>query len=852
MKKHFLHLFVLLLISLPTVLRAQTYVIDNFDSSAKDSLYQISVEGGISKIVLTDDATDKKEGSGSLKVNATIDALHQWGSFAQLIRTAPKDTYWDWSSSDSLSIWIKVTKAPTHPEWMVFRIHIGDQPTPQDPKEEYVFEHATILDTLTGWVNFKVPLTERVQTGTDIPNDQGFILAPTSWGGFQYNNRKLDRDKIVSYNIGIITSGWDAAANLPADSLEVSFDNFTRFGTRKVPFVVFNGKAVNSEMSMGAWGNSTSVAVVKGAGSVAGKNALKWTLDPQSWDGGKTGWCGIYFDFPAKNMGGNWKAVDTMKLRAKIPAEYNDDLRIQFGDGTGNIKYVFKKADYNWDGTWKTLKMPLQGGAHDGSATTFDSTKVNKFEIIDEIGTAKPCTIYLEDVWMGSPEFDVIAPVPPAGLQATASSDFTNLIAWTDDEGESGATYDVYSSKSPITDVNASGVDQVAFKIPQGTGTATHVLRTPKADGTVSYYYAVTCTDAAGNTSDVSSTSVATSNTAKGVPTILLGTPANFKADGNLSEFTSLYSSKDYKPISIKKSEGTGFAVANMPITDDNDCSALLYLAVDNQNLYVAFDVTDDYVDGTTAANTYERDCPDLYIGLYNFHGLYHSAYGRGATPDYHIRFNQNKAFFDGQALDSLIGPSESSYYWGEKTSNGYIVEAKIPLADMATKRNKGYNGDLDSVFVPVEGMRIPIDVSLNDADATGIREGILTYSPKNEDKSYQDVTRWTYTWIGDKDEVSGVEENNNVNVKTYSLSQNYPNPFNPSTAIRYSIPKAGMVTLKVFNILGKEVATLVHGEKAQGSYEVRFDASQLASGIYFYQLESGSFRQVNKMLLLK
>ncbi|MGE5431671.1 MAG: T9SS type A sorting domain-containing protein, partial [Syntrophomonadaceae bacterium] len=178
-------------------------------------------------------------------------------------------------------------------------------------------------------------------------------------------------------------------------------------------------------------------------------------------------------------------------------------------------------------------------------------------------------------------------------------------------------------------------------------------------------------------------------------------------------------------------------------------------------------------------------------------------------------------------------------------------VEAKIPLYDMAKLRNKGFSGDPDSVFTPVEGMRIPIDFSLNDADLTGSREGILTYSPNNEDKSYQDVSRWLYTWLGKKSTV-GVENERNTTVKSYSLSQNYPNPFNPSTTIRYSIPQAGMVTLKVFSVLGKEVATLVNEEKNQGSFEVKFDASRLSSGIYFYQIESGSFRQVNKMLLLK
>jgi hypothetical protein len=86
----------------------------------------------------------------------------------------------------------------------------------------------------------------------------------------------------------------------------------------------------------------------------------------------------------------------------------------------------------------------------------------------------------------------------------------------------------------------------------------------------------------------------------------------------------------------------------------------------------------------------------------------------------------------------------------------------------------------------------------------------------------------------------------------TYSLEQNYPNPFNPTTTIRYQIPKEGMVTLKVYDILGAEVATLVNEEKIVGRYEVSFDASRLASGVYIYRLSVNDFVNVKKMVLLK
>jgi hypothetical protein len=86
----------------------------------------------------------------------------------------------------------------------------------------------------------------------------------------------------------------------------------------------------------------------------------------------------------------------------------------------------------------------------------------------------------------------------------------------------------------------------------------------------------------------------------------------------------------------------------------------------------------------------------------------------------------------------------------------------------------------------------------------------------------------------------------------SYSLKQNYPNPFNPTTAIAYTLPEAAKVSLKVYDLLGREVATLVNETKAAGSYEARFDASRLASGLYLYKLQAGSYTETKKMMLVK
>jgi predicted GH43/DUF377 family glycosyl hydrolase len=96
------------------------------------------------------------------------------------------------------------------------------------------------------------------------------------------------------------------------------------------------------------------------------------------------------------------------------------------------------------------------------------------------------------------------------------------------------------------------------------------------------------------------------------------------------------------------------------------------------------------------------------------------------------------------------------------------------------------------------------------------------------------------------------VEKNSSALPLRFDLSQNFPNPFNPTTVINYSVPKAGFVNITVYDLLGREVKTLVSEEKAAGNYTVQFSGSSLASGIYFYRMQAGDFMQSKKMILLK
>ncbi len=102
--------------------------------------------------------------------------------------------------------------------------------------------------------------------------------------------------------------------------------------------------------------------------------------------------------------------------------------------------------------------------------------------------------------------------------------------------------------------------------------------------------------------------------------------------------------------------------------------------------------------------------------------------------------------------------------------------------------------------------------------------------------------------------ECQGIIEINNVTSQAiiYKLYQNYPNPFNPTTRINFSIPKQGFVSIKIYDVMGKEVMTLVNEQKSPGSYEVDFNGSKFSSGVYFYRIDAGEFRDLRRMVLIK
>ncbi len=743
------------------------------------------------------------------------------------------------------------------------------------------------------------------------------------------------------------------SASATAHCIIVSPDESAMPDSSDASFILFDGAAFPPAWITWGWGQST-VSVEGGAGATKGTNAVKWVQGNQ-WGNGWSGF-GVTMD-SAFDMSAIWES-DSLKFRMKA-APGTGLIRVQLEDKpTDPRDRVGVVFDPLADGAWHDFAFALNELGYQDGSTVFDSAGIWIFGFMGEASAIAGKVVYIDRMWAGTwtgqADVDSIPPAPPPNL-FVAPGDYSNLIVWEDVQGEDGEMYDLYCSTSPISSLEDENLEVVARNVPENTQLATHLLTAPVTDQETSYYYALVCKDASYNISAITATASATTNTAKGIVTISLHPPVALACDGDLSEWAGI------DPIRIYTSRGALY-VANYPVDNDEDLSVDAYLAVDAEYLYMACDVTDDMVQYDPGVNPWENDRIDVFIGLYDQRGFKHTDHERGGEPDYHFNFQFDQLLFEVPAMDSFYTPDSVWYYVGEKFPSGYIIETRLPWARLA--------GTEDTLFFPKEGMRIPIDFSIQDRDE-GVRQGILTWSPDNQDRSYQSPGYWTHTWIGALWEpvegcgtIGDVNNDAAINVldvlavvndilgtvplttdgrcradcngdasinvldalgivnvilgispscpgghakveiypetleflKTlrpylspenfttfmamarsvgvptrYELSQNYPNPFNPSTTISYSLPvqseefrvKSGggtlnstpltpHVTLKVFNVLGQEVATLVDGIKEPGFYTVTWDARDMASGIYFYRLEAGSYAATRSCLVVR
>lgn len=207
------------------------------------------------------------------------------------------------------------------------------------------------------------------------------------------------------------------------------------------------------------------------------------------------------------------------------------------------------------------------------------------------------------------------------------------------------------------------------------------------------------------------------------------------------------------------------------------------------------------------------------------------------------------------------------SSYNGIANGDDILIEAQIDgsglLYTTGSSRNSNQNFDYCTVIFDSTGLQrsvyyynntidkndYAVDISVTPYPVTGGSQYIFVTGSSNGSGSLSDIATLR---LGRYIVIVGIDEIEGIIPEEFRLYQNYPNPFNPNTIIRYSLIENGLATMKVFDALGKEIATLVNQNQNHGTYEVKFDCSNLSSGIYFYKLTTVNFNEVKRMVLLK
>jgi hypothetical protein len=262
----------------------------------------------------------------------------------------------------------------------------------------------------------------------------------------------------------------------------------------------------------------------------------------------------------------------------------------------------------------------------------------------------------------------------------------------------------------------------------------------------------------------------------------------------------------------------------------------------------------------------YRISCPSCggggtpaYQGDYNSIGSAGTISVLGWTDFRQGNFGSYLAYFPdfamkvGPATDTLNSFGDTAYFWVSVPSVKLYtdvakftdtVPAPVSGTITLTLMNKTANVPQDSLTTFPDSLRIRVVTS------GGVTTGLYTVTVTGKGPRGVPIHKRTFTFYADP--TIGISNINSEIPREFYLYQNFPNPFNPKTNIRFDIAKSGLVKLKVFDITGREVAQLLNKEYNAGKYIFDFDASNYASGVYFYKLETPGFVSIKKMILIK
>lgn len=499
-------------------------------------------------------------------------------------------------------------------------------------------------------------------------------------------------------------------------------------------------------------------------------------------------------------------------------------------------------------GKWVTLTADLSALISAGSIKDPTLAGTVGVQLYQADGTYKGDILFDNLTIVGIPE--PIAPVSTPMLTAVVKSrpllginssyDYASF-AWEDNKLGT-ETYNIYASATPITDIKAAGVTKIVGDIPHGMGK--YGYRPWTADGaTKTYYFAITAFDGVKETAllDQGKVGPLTLTTSKAFTLkYVKDFGKKFVLDGLDDEFAA------YKADMIIPEGGNYEADTTKKWTASNtDMNFKVTMLIDDKYLYISADVTDDDLRDAPAQQAWEGDALEFYWGFYDASNLYtpHAKNYENSKGDWRFGFNAlGNTTLAGGASTTIKGVESTVY--PKFTGDGYIIESRIELDSLAA------NGK----FQMVPNMLMPFRIDANDWDPTkgDTQRSLIVQAGSgapDTDENWKRPDSWAYLKLSDF--TTGVEDKSSL-PSVYALYNNYPNPFNPSTVIKFDLPKASNVTLKIYDVIGREVQTLVNKDMAAGTHMVDFNASRLSSGIYFYKIEAGNFVQTKKMILIK
>ncbi len=488
--------------------------------------------------------------------------------------------------------------------------------------------------------------------------------------------------------------------------------------------------------------------------------------------------------------------------------------------------------------------------------------------------------VWVDDVYIGQPGLDLAVANDPAGAMSGVSfsgSAEGNLISWAHNTDFGG--YNVYMSESPITDVSAEGVlllETVPFNADAFE--VNHQLEVPHPSlAPLEVYYAVTSLSQFGvENPDVSGSAGLIANPDLPVQPFIL-------------ELTEAEGNQLFDDLSAGVVSGEGFPAGLEPFRvdqshsklgdstvfpdSDDDFSGTLWMGYTAMNeLFIYAEIKDDVIGLAGAevpgSDAWQNDSIELGWGNYDVRdveggsvllGSPHQDMVRGEFADYQFRIS---AHGDGSITHTFVGWSFNGDVQGGGTAYDVLTDGEgnpigwktLSLFPLDAIQDPAQG---DVVLDPPTGTDlrlIPMNIALNDDDGSG-REHQIQWSLKTNAGSqwWNTPAEWPVVALAGRGTATSSEGEADL-PKSFSLEQNYPNPFNPSTRLTFTLATSERVTLSVYDVLGRKVATLIDGaQMAAGAHTVRFEARDLASGVYLYRLEAGSsFAQSRRMLLLK